>query len=546
MDIHNLGDYQNRFLTIIDKAGTVRQFAPNFYQQQLNQIVSSRTKPIRILGLKCRQIGFSTWGTSFIYHRTATQYNKSGLVIADSAENSRGLFNMIKGFYQRSPDRIRPMRKYSNASEIVFNNPNESGIAGLNSQVLVTTAGNMSAGRSKTIQYLHCSEYAYWPNAGEVSTGLFQSVPVGINNTAIIIESTANGVSGKGAQFYELCMRAMDGDSAYSFVFFNWLDNPEYELSPIDGYKPTDEERELMTQFPALTARKLAFRRYKINNEMGTATLDPEDQFKQEYPLFPEQAFISSGRPVFKAELIQSLINKAKTFPGKKMSLSGNSFIEDNKGNFVFYAAPQRGMAYAIGADVAEGLLDGDASAACVMDKNLNVVATFYDRVDPDIFGKLLVKLARYYNDSLLTPEQNNHGGTVLNTIKNEGYYKIFRREVAEELGKDYQEKVGWNTNVKSKMLMLDDLVQGVRDGSINNPDEPTLREMMTLTIEDDGNIILNSKDRTVALGLARQGIKQASVAGQHQAIVPGKPVAKDVTKMTLQEKLNYYKRVRS
>lgn len=492
----------------------------------------------RILVLKCRQIGVSTWGASYIYHKTATQFNKNAMIIADDDENSGGLFRMTKLFYENSTTIVRPMQRYSNEKAIEFNHPDKTDNTGLNSKISVTTAGKLSAGRSKTIQYLHCSEFAYWPNAAAVSTGLFQSVPL-MDDTSILIESTANGVGGKGAQFYELCMRALDGDSAYSFFFFDWTDNPDYELQVLD-FNPNDEEKELMAKYPKLTIPKLAFRRYKIENEMGSAILDPRDQFMQEYPLNVTQSFISSGRPVFNTEQIHKDISTAKD--GERYTYASGGFKPDSRGEFVVFKKPEN-KAFSIGADCAEGLESGDFSTACVIDRNLEVCCTYSGHVDPDQFGDILVKLAKWYNGAIITHEVNNHGHSVSNTFKRLGYNKLWKREVNDELGKEIQDKIGWNTNVKTKMLMLDELVAPYRDGLLKVNCKSTLREMLTVMIEDGGNVVLNGKDRTVALGLAIQGLKQASIDNSLKAFIPGKKQNKDVTKMTLEEKLAYYKR---
>lgn len=542
IDLEDLGQYQENCLRIVDKAGENRAFGANFYQRQLNEIARERTRPLRLLILKCRQIGASTWGASFVYQRTATQFHKSGMIIADSDENSTGLFEKCKSFYDWSPEVTRPKKKYSNEKALVFDDP--SGECGLNSKISVATAGNMGAGRSKTLQYLHASEFAYWPNAAQVSTGLFQSVPL-LNNTAIIIESTANGVTGKGGEFYNRCLRSLDGDNDWRFVFFSWLDNPEYEIIPPRGFKRTPEEQELATRYPALTDAKIMFRRYKIENEMGSALIDPRDQYKQEFPFTPEEAFISSGRPVFRAEEIHEAIRKAKQKKGIKGRFDGTgAFIEDERGSVIVFERPKMGKAYGVGADVAEGLEGGDFSTASVMDKDFNQVAVYCGHIDPDRFGAFLVTLAKFYNGALLAPESNNHGYAVLTSIKNCGYYKVYKREVKEELGLELQDKVGWHTNVKTKMQMIDELVAAFRDKSVAINCEATLREMMTIAIGDDGNIEMNSKDRTVALAIGIQALKQVSNAGEHKAFIPGKVAPKDPLKMTVEEKMRYYKKM--
>jgi hypothetical protein len=53
----------------------------------------------------------------------------------------------------------------------------------------------------------------------------------------------------------------------------------------------------------------------------------------------------------------------------------------------------------------------------------------------------------------------------------------------------------------------------------------------------------MNSKDRTVALAISIQAIKQASIDNEHKAKSPSKPQNKDITTMTVEEKIKYYKR---
>lgn len=534
--LQDLDFVQRKLFKVVDKSGQLTLFNPNFYQKKLNALAKDRGM-MRMLILKCRQIGASTWGSSYVAHRTMYQSGKSGLIIADDQENTSGLFNMTKRYYSNLPEWAQPTKKYSNEKALVFNNDEGTG---LGSQVTVATAGKLSAGRSKTIQYLHASEFAYWPNAATLATGLFQSVPL-LPNTGIIIESTANGVSGKGAEFYNRCMRALDGDTDFDFIFFSWLDNPEYELIPMPGFKPTDYEKHLMELYPKLTIPKLCFRRYKIQNEMGSAIIDPEDQFKQEYPLTEMEAFISSGRPVFDTEKIHQQIGQCQKVD--RYELSGDRFVKNDRGQIYIRELPKDRMQYAVGADVAEGLKEGDDSAFSVMSKDMRQVAWYCGKIDPDNFGRLLVAIAKFYNGAILAPEQNNHGHATLLSIKNAGYYKVYKREVLEELGSDIQEKVGWLTTAKTKMLMMDDLVAAHRDNSISIGDEATLREMIGISIEDDGNIKLNGKDKTVAIAISLQALKQATVEGENKAFVPGKSRVRDVTKLTLEEKLRYYKR---
>ena len=67
---------------------------------------------------------------------------------------------------------------------------------GLRSRLRCATAGGKGIGRSDTLQCVHLSEYAFWPEGSDgkaaTLTGILQAVP-SMPGTMVVIESTANG-----------------------------------------------------------------------------------------------------------------------------------------------------------------------------------------------------------------------------------------------------------------------------------------------------------------------------------------------------------------
>lgn len=517
-EILDLNFYADKFLKIITKQSKLEPLAFNSYQIELTRIAQeemAKGKPVRILVLKCRQIGGSTWGGAFNFHQVATNPFRNGLVIAHDEDSTNKLFNMCKRFYDFLPPKMKPMKRFSNRKELKFENPSEDDRGdnpGLMSGLEVDTANNLNAGRGSPIQNLHCSEVAFWKNASTVITGLFQSVPYE-PGTSIIIESTANGVAGHGQEFYERCMSAMKGDSDFRFVFFKWTHNSEYEIEPASDFVRTEYEKEICKAHPEMTNRKLAWRRYKIRNEMGKTLMDPEDQFSQEYPLTPESAFISSGRPVFNMEKVNADIEKARDKTYRRGDLVNGRFQESTRGSLYIFKEQVELGRYAIGADVAEGLEQGDYSTMTILDKNLEQVASYHAHIHPDLFGAEMVKAGELYNGALLAPEVNNHGLTTLTHITNKNYPLIYMREVLDERTNQFVKKVGWQTNVKTKNLMLDEFIAAYRERAVKINDIDLLREMATLTLEPDGSVNLNGKDRVVSMCVALQAIKQVHSA---------------------------------
>jgi hypothetical protein len=514
--LFNLEFYAQNFLKIVTKSGELKPLKLNSFQRKTLELIKAEReakRPVRIIALKCRQVGLSTFGGALNYHNTATRFFHKGVVIAHDQGSTNNLFNMCKRFRDYSPKEIRPMTRYSNEKAIVFDNPDDATRAdapGLGSSINVENANNLTAGRSGTIQTLHISELAFWSKAGIVLTGLLQAVPYE-PETSIFIESTANGISGDGQEFYERCMAAMRGESAFKFLFCKWTEAPEYEIEPFEGFEPSEYEKELMRLHPELNLRKLAWRRYKIENEMGSATLSPEDQFKQEYPLTPEEAFITSGRPVFSMDKINLDIERCRSLNFKRFEMNGSGLTESPRGNYKIFTQVQGERKYAIGADVAEGLESGDFSTMTVINKNLEQVASFHGHIHPDLFGAEMIKAGNYYNKAMLAPEVNNHGLTTLTHLTNRNYPFLYMRKILDERSGDYTDKAGWQTNSKTKTLMLDEFVAGYRDNLIKINDIELLQEMATLTIEPDGSVNLNGKDRVVSFCIALQAIKQVT-----------------------------------
>jgi len=313
--------YYTKYLNILTKESTLVPLRFNSYQEKMWQIVKAQRykKPVRIIVLKARQIGISTWSTALTYHICATNKYKRAVIIAHDQDATANLFGMCNRYYNYSPEFVQPMKRYSNKKELVFENPllgdnkakaDDVAYKGLLSSISVETANKETAGRSGTINTLHMSECAFWKKGGKVITGLLQAVPRQIGTT-VIMESTANGMAGEGEEFYIRWKMAEAGESDYTPVFFPWWENPEYEMWD-ESFVCNKEEEDIKRRFPLITDTKLAWRRWKIRNEMGNALMDPVSQFKQEYPASAEEAFIASGRTVFDSELILDLLDMAK------------------------------------------------------------------------------------------------------------------------------------------------------------------------------------------------------------------------------------------
>lgn len=297
-------EYIESCLKIRTKSGAVVPFRLNAAQQKLYAVAKRQQdegKPVRIIILKARQLGFSTLTEALLFHACATRANVNALVVAHREDATANLFRMSKLFYDELPAPVKPMLRTSNAQELVFENPSRASrgaLPGLRSRFRCATAGGRGIGRSDTLQCVHLSEYAFWPEGGESKAatlaGILQAVP-SRTGTMVIIESTANGCE----DFKDRWDAAVAGENDFEPVFFAWFENPDYAMPVEPGIEWTAEERETRERY-SLSWEQLRWRRWCIANNCGGS----RDMFRQEYPANPDEAFLHSGSGVFDNALV--------------------------------------------------------------------------------------------------------------------------------------------------------------------------------------------------------------------------------------------------
>lgn len=470
---------------------------------------------VRSIVLKSRQSGFSTLIAGMNIHRMATERDCKVIMLADKFGRSVDVHNIYSRFVNNLPEKLRPMISKNNEREIEFDNPilsNRKARPGLGSSLKTETAQDPNAGRSGTRKIAHMTEAAFFAYASQIDEGVQNSIPLA-SGTYIVKESTAWGKQGIGESFYKLWCAAEKGESIYKPFFVSWFECPDYACQVPHGFILSIDEVDLIKKCPEITNENIAWRRLKLLEYAASSdsVFTPEERFKQDFPSTPEEAFLSTGRPVFDQEKLHRLISWARSTPAevKKIVLKQPTLAQFPT-LLTVYSVPEKGKKYLIGCDISEGTALGDSSSAFVMDSDHKQVAVFHGKIDPDLLGKVLVELAKIYNEALIIPEINNMGYSTLSAIKNEGYLKVYMRSVFDEIEEGREtKKMGWRTTSKTKQDMLNRLIAWFRDGEILIKDINLLQEMASLSRESSGDVELTGKDRVVACCLAVMGVDQ-------------------------------------
>lgn len=242
---------------IINKQGERVRFILNKPQAHFIEHI----KRLNII-LKARQEGFSSLILGIMTNMFLMGENKRVVSISHESGATQKLLDRAKFYIKTFEERNRceiPM-KYNSRNEMVYSDKNNSFYVG--------TAGSKDFGRGDTINFLHLSEFAFYPDPESLLAGVLQALtPDGI----LVIETTANGFN----SFKTIWDESMQGIRPFENHFYSptWIYDDEF-LEQKKG-----ELREL---------------------------------FSQEYPMTPEQAFITSGQSYFNKQSLKWYLENVK------------------------------------------------------------------------------------------------------------------------------------------------------------------------------------------------------------------------------------------
>ena len=514
-------------LYIKDKFANIVPFVPNEPQRALIDYVLlciSEKRPVKVIILKARQMGFSTAVEALCYWWTSTNFNINSVIIGNDEKSSLNLYRMFRRYFDNTNILFKPSVRYNTKSDLTFEKFDESGKQiGLGSAIKIETAKNKSAGRSDTVNFLHASELGAWENGEDLVASLMQTVPdaeVMEKPSMVFLESTAEG---RGNYFHKEYVAAVNKKNNYQPLFAPWwiLDTYERDATFEDLGQLNDYESflvELMqkghttlghkfTVSEESIPRKLAYYRRKARDFAAT----PE-RLPQEYPSTWEEAFIASGKNVFNPLALQEMekdatpledvdyykITPVEDRPYEEFELEQIPFEENETPDDFTYKAPLKiwekpkpYKEYVIGADVAEGLKGGDFSVATVVDiSTMKVVARWRGHCDPDKFGEILGALGTYYNYALIGVEVNNHGLTTVQKLRDTFYTNLYKRDRGyDEEWETPTVNLGWKTDMRTKRLMIDDLIKLIRERVIKDKDIVFINEAFSYVRDERGRM---------------------------------------------------------
>lgn len=548
----------------------------NHMQQQLDEILRYCEEygiPCRIITLKGRQQGSSTWSVGGLYHMLRKK-NAKGCIIGDQYE--RSVANLVAMFdlyadadlFRWGNDYRAPSKSFSHGSMLV-----------------TETANSNRAGASGTLQAVLATEVAHWKEStgsggGKISAkavfaALLNCVPKK-PGTLVIVESTPNGASGvyydtyQNAATFEQIKSGQTPENWNGFikVFYPWHQHPEYCVKDISPQQAEDvmstlseREHELIAENKA-TPGQLLWRREKL---AGPEFNHDEAKFEEEYPADEQRCFLMSGRRAFPNTQLMNMRKRAEEFGPGMLKTGVLQWTDNTEKAAVFrgtgeeeawvkiWELPRPGLRYLLVVDPCTGAAHGPdpdnhgigmwragythngrwnppaqvARLADVMAERLHPKKRAVCLWDTMIAEERVARLAAYYGWATTVVETNKDPGFVM-LARNRSRMNLYVRIIPNRREQTEASEWGWDTNTKTRSRIIENLKAHIRHWDKDGEgmmlwDAAVINEHMTMILLDNGRAEAAGgchDDQVLQAAIAMECIESAKVFPHPQVML--------------------------
>lgn len=283
-------------------------------QRKLYELIAycrAEGRPIEIIILKARKMGFTTQIASWSYEQSDRRPNTAAALISYNDKHVGWVGGMIATIQSNMPC-ARKFRLNNAEDGMVFETPHDAVIVPI-------TGGSENVGRGYTFNNMHISELPHWVsqeasllsamNASVFTFTAAQPTP----DDSIIHESTAKGAFGP---FYRMWRAAERGDQDNTLLpfFAPWFWDERY----VGRFHSEDHRRKFMSTLePQDTEYGEKFglspeRMLWMVNQRMRACGGNRKRFNQEFPADAKMAFIASGDTAFDQDRLAVLAEISK------------------------------------------------------------------------------------------------------------------------------------------------------------------------------------------------------------------------------------------
>jgi hypothetical protein len=258
--------------------GRLVSLYPNRAQRELFARILGQAvdeKPVRIIILKARKLGMSTFVQALFFFLCAHYPNRRAFTVGHEAKATDDIFEITKRIAANYPFvQVDPTRR-------------EIGFPEQGSRYSCQTAAGQAVGAGSTPSFIHLSEVSKWTGPAEATDYTASNAVPRLPGTIIVYESTATGRN----LFWRKFEAAHDPENPFAPLFLPWFLDESLRSIVEDPIRfettVTGEECDLRSAASGygifLTREALQWRRTAIK-EIGAHL------FRQEYPSTPEES----------------------------------------------------------------------------------------------------------------------------------------------------------------------------------------------------------------------------------------------------------------
>lgn len=488
------------FYIVDKKRNTVPFFFNEVQEDFIKQLETLGTnKPFFVL--KGRQQGFTSVITAIQLSYAIVRKNFSGFTMADRSDNTQAIFNdKARVVYDRLPSELKPSEKFNSRNEMFFDK--------LNSSWRIATATDQ-VGRSRTLNFVHFSEVAFYEcDLASLQAGIGEAITAGAIQ---VYETTANG--------FNQAKDLWDSETCHN-LFYEWWRSPEYRSTEYE-YLDTEDawliERKRVLEERGCDKEQITWYCKKYDSYLDKNTI------KQEYPITPTEAFVSSGDCVFDKEAINNQLARCSSLQGARkgyfeyekeaiplVNSDGNmvdvewkikniKFVDSRDGYITLHEEPRvktnregevtHKAPYVLGGDTA-GTGKDFFTGKMICNLDGNTVATLHKQyIDEDLYAEQMYCLGMYYNEALIGIEINYSRQPTRILQKKYNYPNLYMRERLDGASDRAIMDYGFETTSRTKPIIIGELAQIMRETPWCECDIPTLKEMTTFVKKDNGKL---------------------------------------------------------
>lgn len=433
----------------------------------------------RIIGIKPRQVGWSTITNAFLFWKAYTSRSGRKVLSMCHEEGSMKRFaKMLRVYWRNLPPELCA-RASSDSLEILEWEHNGSAFHRL-------LAGGSGQGRSWTYNDLYATEMAKWRARTSANSSaeraasrdeVWGSAMATLHDPSahVIVESTGNGPFGL---FYDLYKRSQDPRSEWHLVFVPWTSVRRYRV-PLTLQEARDLEQELdanelhLVRNMDVDLEQIRWRRRKMSDDVMS-----EAAFDREYPLTSDQPFRTDTRNWFSLRALEVQLKFAEML--EKNRLDKQAVKTEKR-----FHPPEPNTRYVIAADTSGGVGGDEASIKVIREDLVEVASWDSNTVGPAGQAQQVAHFSMLYGQGQRPPiiiESNRHGKDVIDLCEGMGLNLMKTEE-----GHDFRTSgVG---NGGSKLRMYTHARTVIDNGLCVVSDVPTVYQLQTIVQKPDYRI---------------------------------------------------------